>query len=94
MQKARLETHMQKGTEYKGLPHNEKNALRSEYGQTELTVYPDGRTELTTEPVMSDLPKGTVIFNEEQTKRIMDNKGEELGNAYDEGTVILLTERN
>ena len=78
-----------KGTEYKGLPHNEKNALRSEYGQTELTVYPDGRTELTTEPVMSDLPKGTVIFNEEQTKRIMDNKGEELGNAYDEGTVIL-----
>ena len=78
-----------KGTEYKGLPYNEKNALRSEYGQTELTVYPDGKTELTTEPVMSDLPKGTVIFNEEQTKRIMGNKGEELGNAYDEGTVIL-----
>ncbi len=76
------------GTEYKGLPHDEKNALRSEYGQAELTVYPDGETELTTEPTMSDLPKGTVIFNEEQTKKIMDNEGEKLGNAYAEGTVV------
>lgn len=64
-----------KGTgHYKGLPKDEKNALRSEYGQPELTVYPDGTTELTTSPVMSDLPKGTVIFNEEQTKKIMNNK--------------------
>lgn len=78
-----------KGTEYKGLPHNEKNALRSEYGQPELTVYPNGKTELTTEPVMSDLPKGTVIFNEEQTQRIMENDGEKLGNAYDDGTITL-----
>ena len=77
------------GTGYKGLPHDEKNALRSEYGQAELTVYPDGKTELTTEPVMSDLPKDTVIFNEEQTKRIMENKGKELGNAYDDGTITL-----
>ncbi len=76
-------------TGYKGLPHDEKNALRSEYGQPELTVYPNGKTELTTEPVMSDLPKGTVIFNEEQTKRIMNNEGEELGNAYNDGTIIL-----
>ncbi len=38
---------------------------------------------------MSDLPKGTVIFNEEQTKRIMNNEGEELGNAYNDGTIIL-----
>ena len=71
---------------YKGLPHDEKNALRSEYGQPELTVYPDGKAELTTEPVMSDLPKGTVIFNEEQTRQIMKNKGEVV-EAYKSGTV-------
>ena len=71
-----------------GLPHAEKNALRSEYGQPELTVYPDGTTELTTKPVMSDLPKDTVIFNEEQTRKIMNNKGTILGNAYANGTVL------
>lgn len=75
-----------KGTgRFKGLPKDEKNALRSEYGQPELTVYPDGTTELTTEPTMSDLPKDTVIFNEEQTKRIMSNKGTVIGSAYAEG---------
>lgn len=74
---------------YNGLPHNEKNALRSEYGQPELTVYPDGTTELTTQPVMSDLPKDTVIFNEEQTRRIMNGKGTILGNAYANGTITL-----
>lgn len=77
------------GTGYNGLPHDEKDALRSEYGQQELAVYPNGKTELTTEPTMSDLPKGTVIFNEEQTRRIMDNEGKELGNAYDDGTITL-----
>ena len=75
-------------TGYNGLSHDEKNALRSEYGQPELTVYPNGVVELTTEPTMSDLPKGTEIFNEEQTKRIMNNKGNILGNAYAKGTVI------
>lgn len=64
---------------YKGLPKSEKNALRSEYGQPELTVYPDGTTELTTQPTISDLPKGTVIFNEAQTKEIFQNKGDALG---------------
>ena len=73
---------------YKGLAHDEKYALRSEYGQPELTVYPDGTAELTTEPVLGSLPKGTVIFNEEQTKRIMNNKGEELGNTHVEDTVV------
>ncbi len=73
-------------TGYKGIPHDEKNALRSEYGQPELTVYPDGTAELTTEPVISDLPKGTIIFNEEQTRRIMSNKGEML-ETYADGTV-------
>ena len=76
------------GTKYKGLPHDEKYALRSEYGQPELTVYPNGKAELTTEPTLGELPKGTVIFNEEQTKRIMDNEGEELGNAYAEKTIV------
>ena len=71
---------------YKGLPHDEKNALRSEYGQKELTVYPDGKAELTTEPTMGNLPKGTVIFNEKQTERIMENKGEVV-ETYKSGTV-------
>lgn len=57
-----------------GLKHAEKNALRSEYGQPELTVYPNGKAELTTSPVMSDLPKGTVIYNEKQTRDILDGK--------------------
>lgn len=69
-----------------GLKHDEKNALRSEYGQPELTVYPNGTTELTTSPVMSDLPKGTVIYNEDQTKKIMDNKSNPVGNAHADGT--------
>lgn len=73
-------------TGYKGLPSDVKNALRSEYGQPELTVYPNGKTELTTEPTMSTLPKGTVIFNEEQTNRIMNNKGKLIGNAFADGT--------
>ena len=59
---------------YKGLPKAEKNALVSEYGQTEMTVLPNGDTIITDEPTMMDLPKDTVIFNEVQTKKIMDNK--------------------
>ncbi len=80
-----------KGTgNYKGLPHNEKHALVSEYGQPELTVYPNGDVRLTTEPTMSELPKDTVIFNEEQTRRIMNNKGTVLGNAYTNGTTPVI----
>lgn len=59
-----------------GLKHAERNALRSEYGQPELTVYPNGKAELTTSPIMSDLPKGTVIYNEKQTMDILDGKAE------------------
>ena len=69
-----------------GLEHDEKNALRSEYGQPELTVYPNGTTELTESPVMSDLPKGTVIYNEEQTEKILDNKAVPVGKAFADGT--------
>ena len=79
------------GTGISGLKHDEKNALRSEYGQTELTAYPDGTTELTTSPVMSDLPKGTIVYNEEQTKRIISGKTSyapytKTGNAFAGGT--------
>ena len=66
---------------YNGLPSNEKNALRSEYGQPELAVYPNGTYEITDTPTISDLPKGTVIFNGEQTKRILEGK------AHADGTV-------
>lgn len=66
---------------YNGLPKDEKGTLRSEYGQQELTVYPNGQYEITDTPTLSDLPKGTVIFNEEQTKRILK------GNSHADGTV-------
>lgn len=69
-----------------GLPKAEKNALVSEYGQTEMTVLPDGKTIITDTPTMMDLPKDTVIFNEKQTKKIMDNKADFSGNAHADGT--------
>lgn len=73
-----------------GLKKDEQNALRSEYGQPELTVYPDGTTELTTSPVMGDLPKGTVIYNEEQTKKILGQNPHPAPNdSSSSGTVIL-----
>jgi len=71
---------------YKGLANREKNALVSEYGQTEMTVLPNGKTILTDKPTLMDLPKDTVIFNEEQTKKIMDSKVDVSGNAYASGT--------
>lgn len=78
-----------KGTgKYKGLANREHNALLSEYGQTEMTVLPNGKTILTDKPTMMDLPKDTVIFNEKQTKKIMDNKVDANGTAYANGTVI------
>lgn len=69
----------------KGLPHDEELAVRSEYNQPELTVYPDGTAELTTEPTAGPLPKGTVIFNEDQTKRILQNQGK-VGKLFANGT--------
>lgn len=78
---------------YPGLPQAESNALRSEFGQPELTVYPDGRYELTTEPTISSLPKDTVIFNERQTKKILGNKGKTIGKAFADGTDPLFNGR-
>ncbi len=71
-----------------GLPKAEKNALVSEYGQTEMTVLPNGNTIITDEPTMMDLPKDTVIYNEAQTKKIMDNKiNAQVVESYADGTV-------
>ena len=75
------------GTGYRGLPEAEKNALRSENGQIELTLYPDGTTEITNKPIMSDLPKGTIIFNEEQTKQILNGKPYMRGKINKHGAV-------
>ncbi len=75
------------GTGYRGLPEAEKNALRSENGQIELTLYPDGTTEITNKPIMSDLPKGTIIFNEEQTKQILNGKPYMRGKINEHGAV-------
>jgi len=73
------------------LKHDEELAVRSENGRIgkphpELTIYPNGEAELTTMPTAGSLPKGTVIFNEEQTRRILKNRGQSLGNAYATGT--------
>ncbi len=59
---------------FKGLPKAERNALVSEYGQAEMTVFPNGNTVITNGPTIMDLPKGTVIFNENQTAQLMRNK--------------------
>ena len=74
---------------YPGLAHSEL-ALRSEYGQPELAVYPNGSYELTNSPTLSQLPKDTVIFNEEQTKRILKNSGVS-GKTYASGNASLKT---
>lgn len=71
---------------YQGLPKAEKNALVSEYGQTEMTVLPNGDTIITDEPTLMDLPKDTVIYNEDQTRKIMDNKVDASGKAHVDGT--------
>lgn len=65
---------------------DEKNAIVSEYGQREMTVLPNGRTIITDEPTAMDLPKGTVVYNEEQTKKILNNKPDTSGIAYAKGT--------
>lgn len=70
---------------YPGLTQAEHDAIRSEFGQPELTVYPNGTYEITTTPTISDLPKGTVIFSEEQTRRILRNNGKG-GKAFANGT--------
>lgn len=72
-----------------GLPKAKKNALVSEYGQTEMTVLPNGNAIITDTPTLMDLPKDTVIYNEEETKKIMDNKVDAGGAANaDRKTIV------
>ena len=71
-----------------GLSHAEKNAIISEYNQPELVIYPNGAYKLFTSPTVTDLPKDTVVLNEEQTKKaIHGNSGITEGKAFDDGTV-------
>lgn len=71
-----------------GLSRAEKNALISEYNQPELVIYPNGAYKLFTSPTVTDLPKDTVVLNEEQTKKaIQGNSGITEGKAFDDGTV-------
>lgn len=69
-----------------GTKTDEKNAIVSEYGQREMTVFPNGKTVITDSPTAMDMPKGTVVYNEEQTEKILKNKVTETGNAYADGT--------
>ena len=78
-----------KGTDrFKGLD-KDTLALRSEYNQSELTMYPDGKIELTNSPNLKVLPKNTKIFNEKQTQEMLNNKGTVVGNAYADGNAVL-----
>ncbi|MEY8524716.1 hypothetical protein AALA90_17040, partial [Lachnospiraceae bacterium 38-10] len=74
------------GTGLNGTTKAENNAVVSEYGQTEMTVFPNGRTVITDSPTAMKMPKGTVVYNEEQTEKILKNKGTVTSNAYVNGT--------
>lgn len=62
--------------------------MRSEFGQPELTVYPNGSYEITDRPTISDLPKGTVIYDEKKTRKILDGKGGFSGVTFADGTTL------
>ena len=76
-----------KGTgAFKGLPEDTL-ALRSEYGQPETTIYPDGTVELTNSPTLDMLPKGTQILNEKQTRDVLSNdSGQIIGSTFATGS--------
>lgn len=69
-----------------GTKTDEKDAIVSEYGQREMTVFPNGKTVITDSPTAMDLPKGSVVYNEKQTEKILKNKVTATGNAYANGT--------
>ncbi len=62
-----------------------QQALTSEYGQAEMIVTPDGHWQVTTEPTLQNLPKGTVIYDGDQTEQLLK------GNAYSTGTGATIT---
>jgi len=69
-----------------GTKTDEKDSIVSEYGQREMTVFPNGKTVITDTPTAMDMPKGTVVYNKEQTEKILKNKVTATGNAYTDGT--------
>lgn len=71
-----------------GLPRDEKNALVGEVAP-ELVVDPEtGQYSIFTTPTITDLNKGTIVYDGEDTKKILSGKGDVSGNAYAEGTTI------
>ena len=69
-----------------GLPRDEKNALVGEVAP-ELVVDPEsGQYSIFTTPTITDLNKGTIVYDGEDTKKILSGKGNVSGNAYAEGT--------
>lgn len=69
-----------------GTKTDEKDAIVSEYGQREMTIFPNGKTVITDSPTAMDLPKGSVVYNEKQTEKILKNKVTATGNAHADGT--------
>lgn len=69
-----------------GLPRDEKNALVGEVAP-ELVVDPEtGQYSIFTTPTITDLNKGSIVYDGEDTKKILSGKGDVSGNAYAEGT--------
>ena len=69
-----------------GTKTDEKDAIVSEYGQREMVVFPNGKTVITDSPTAMDLPKGSIVYNEEETKKILKNKVTATGSAHASGT--------
>lgn len=75
-----------------GLPSSEKNAMVGD-GAPELVCDPvTGQYSLFTQPTITDLNKGTIIYNGKQTEDILKRSGEKgidvKGMAFREGTVV------
>ncbi|WP_342759383.1 phage tail tape measure protein [Kineothrix sedimenti] len=69
-----------------GLPRNEKNALVGEVAP-ELVVDPEtGQYSIFTTPTITDLKKGSIVYDGDETKKILSGKGIASNNAYAEGT--------
>lgn len=66
-----------------GLSSNENNAL---IGEKPEILLRDGEYSLITSPTIMDLKKDDVVYNNEDTKKILSGKGNVNGNAYAEGT--------
>ncbi len=70
------------------LMSTEKNAMVSEIAPELVVDTEHGVVQLFDKPTMLDLPKGAIVYNGEQTKRILDNKQSLVGDskAHSNGT--------